>query len=350
MNKNEINDKRLLGEFKGMTFSKYKKTEVKKELIKNILTNKVEAACYWSIEFICAGLFAELWEIIFLIYSKHIHISNPKLPLYIEMRYNHFKTILSNGFLEDELKLRNNDKTRKLFAEMIAVLCQSPKRQNFTKIKIDKDDFNMTNLKDNLKAKNVSYAQKVFKPDDPQDLFIAVNEFAYCLSKKQKNTNDACYWIEWIFEYESKCKREKKVNTVCERRNVPVDSQYQMDVAWLIWETILKFSKKNIEMLILSMRNIYCSRFSPGVKRKRRFILYFAISLVCDMYNLNTKIVTNSKMLENIKKKIDALYIQIKQNEIRPDTDYLFNNSFTSGNLEKTIAKLEKMNTIFTTL
>jgi hypothetical protein len=86
------------------------------------------------------------------------------------------------------------------------------------------------------------------------------------------------------------------------------------------------------------------------VKRKRRFILYFAISLVCDMYNLNTKIVTNSKMLENIKKKIDALYIQIKQNEIRPDTDYLFNNSFTSGNLEKTIAKLEKMNTIFTTL
>ena len=40
MNKNEINDKRLLSEFKGMTFSKYKKTEVKKELIKNILTNK----------------------------------------------------------------------------------------------------------------------------------------------------------------------------------------------------------------------------------------------------------------------------------------------------------------------
>ena len=120
MNKNEINDKRLLGEFKGMTFSKYKKTEVKK-LIKNILSNKVEAACYWSIEFICAGLFAELWEIIFLIYSNTF-ISNPKLPLYIEMRYKHFKTILSDGYLDDELKLRNNDKSRKLFAEVIAVL------------------------------------------------------------------------------------------------------------------------------------------------------------------------------------------------------------------------------------
>ncbi len=94
------------------------------------------------------------------------------------------------------------------------------------------------------------------------------------------------------------------------------------------------------------MRNIYCFRFSPGVKRKRRFILYFAVSLVCDMYNLNVAIVGDAVVLENIKQKIRLLYSQIKENEMKPNTDYLFNNSFTNGNLEKTIAKLEKMNTI----
>ncbi len=244
MNKYEINDKRLVNEFKGMTFSKYKKSEVKKELIKNILCNKIEAACYWSIEFICAGLFAELWEVIFSVYSKNIHIANPKLSLYIEMRYNNFRTILANGYLDNELKLRNNDKIRQLFAEIICILCQSPKKQNFTKIKIEKDDFTMTNLKEKLKAKNVSYGQKIFKEEDPQDLFIAINEFAYSLSKQNKNTNSACYWIEWVFEYERKCKTEKRMNCICARRNVPVESHYQKDVTWLIWDTILLNSKK----------------------------------------------------------------------------------------------------------
>ena len=48
MNNQEINDKRNINEFKNITFSKYKKSEAKKELIKCILSQKIEHACYWS--------------------------------------------------------------------------------------------------------------------------------------------------------------------------------------------------------------------------------------------------------------------------------------------------------------
>ncbi len=51
MNDNEINDIRLSKDFKGMTFSKFKRSEVKKLLIKELFNENLEQSLYWSIEF-----------------------------------------------------------------------------------------------------------------------------------------------------------------------------------------------------------------------------------------------------------------------------------------------------------
>ena len=62
MNENDITDKRDIKEFKAITFSKYKKTDAKKELLNNLNTGKIEPACYWA---------AELFALdIMLIYGK----------------------------------------------------------------------------------------------------------------------------------------------------------------------------------------------------------------------------------------------------------------------------------------
>ena len=108
MNKYDINDKRTQKEFSGITFSQFKKTEVKKQLINAILYNKLEESCYWSAEYICSGHFVDLWEIILLLLGKHIHIGNPKLSIYLELRLNYFKEMLNNGYLDNEIKMRNN--------------------------------------------------------------------------------------------------------------------------------------------------------------------------------------------------------------------------------------------------
>ena len=59
MNPIDINDKRSSAEFKGITFSKFQKSKVKTELINSLIASKVEPACYWAAELVCAGHYGD---------------------------------------------------------------------------------------------------------------------------------------------------------------------------------------------------------------------------------------------------------------------------------------------------
>jgi len=347
MNKNEINDKRIQKEFKGITFSKYKKSEAKKEFLKSINNGKIEQSCYWLAEFICAGHFTDVWDLLIITMSKNIHLGNPKMPIYIELRFNDFKNIITNGYDGNEIKLRNNKKIRKLFAEVVSIMCLSTKKLSFTKIKIPPEDYNITNIHFKLKAPDIGFAQRIYKKDDPKELFIAINEFAYHVSNKSYNLQQTCYWLEWMLGYEKLCFKETKVKKKAARRNMPVDSKSQTDTIWILWEIILceaKLKNKVIYKIVNSLLNLFCIKYTEGCKNKRKDLIYFSISLVTESINLNIKISKNETITKQITEKIDIIYKQIKKNEIKPNTDYLFNNSFTNSNLDKTISKLDKMN------
>ncbi len=348
MNNLDINDIRSNSHFKNITFSGFQKSKVKLELIKNIKNNKIEPACYWSIELICAGHFIDLWEIILLITSKYIHLGNPKLSIYLILRYNNFKDILNMGYIDNELKLRNNKKIRKLFGEIICILCLSPKKHSIEFLKIDPNEFDITLLTDKLKANNITYAQKFFRQEDPKQLFIPFNEFAYNLNKN--NTICSTYWLEWIIQFDTIC-RNNKIPLLCETRsNMPVSFEYQKDCIWIVWESIFneieeRKSNKILKRIIESLLELFTIRYTVSCLKKRKNILYFAITIVTEYINFNIKINNNEEYIENIVNKIESLYKDIKKNEHAPDTEYLFNN-VKETNLDKTISKIETMNNI----
>ena len=310
-----INDIRLIKDFKKISFSGYEKGLVIKKLTSSILSSQLEESCNWSAELVCAGHFKDLWEIIIMYMSKYIHIGSPKLPIYIAMRIDNFKKIVKNGYQDNELDLRNNKNIRHLFGEIIIVLCYSLKKHSINLIKIDKEsDFLLNNMKCKFKAPNIKFLDNIFKEGDPQELFIGLNELAYHL--KEKNSYNCSYWVEWIIEFDLLCKKNKKPCD-CERRGwVQVDSQFQKDSIWIVWQIIKREAENKSEIIkktIKSLLDIYSLRFTTGIKKRRKYIIYNAINILCENINEKVSVISDTKKLNSILEKVDLIYKEVKK-------------------------------------
>jgi hypothetical protein len=300
-----INDKRTSDQFRNTTFSNYQKSAVKKELVQSLLQSKIEHSMNWMIELLCSGHLSDIWEIILFFYAKHIHVSNPKLPIYIESRFNIFKETVQNL---DDLMIRNNEIIRKLFSEIITVLCLSNKHHSYEIIKFNKADFNLL-TNDRLKAPSVQFVEFIFKPGDPKSLFVPLNELSYTIHSK--NTMESCYWIEWILEYTSKKKCVAVARTL--------STKHPTDCIWIVWDILLNYSNKlsePIQKIMIALLRLFCIRYTPACNERRRFIIYYAISLCCEPIQLTIPMVEQKHLIDPIYEKCKVLYKNIKKHEI----------------------------------
>ena len=345
-----INDIRDPGDFRGISFSKYKKTEVRNAFIENMLKGKIEPACNWCAELICAGHYMDVWEIILHYMGKHIHLGNPKLVIYLEIRYQMFKEIMNQSNYINDLQVRNNEKIRKLFAEIVCILSLSGRKHSFDPVKINREEeFDMTQMTDRLKAPSVQYAEPIFLKEDPKELYIAINEFCYNISSDKPNIMQACYWIEWIIEFDLICKKRKQICRCERRKTMAVENKYQKDIIWIVWASVLHYGAAKgayIEKLLTALLNLFCIKYTTASAKKRRYLLYFCVGLIVEPVPTNIDLITNKEMLNTVVGQINQVYKQIKKNEESPNTDYLFANLDNKNNFEASMKKMEMVNSM----
>jgi hypothetical protein len=204
-------------------------------------------------------------------------------------------------------------------------------------------------MTERLKAPNVSFIAPVFKDDDPKELFIPMNELAYNLSAERRNTLFACYWIEWILEFETLCKKRKE-RCVCMRRPfVNVETKFARDLVWMIWDVIFHSPGSEnpfINHLLQSCFKLFSLHYTNGCGKKRRYTLYYAVSLCADTVDSNIPLVNDKHKVEIAVANINLIYTQIKKNEESPNTDYLFSGLNKQNSLAKSLERMNLINAV----
>jgi hypothetical protein len=317
----EINDVRKSSEFKGITFSGFKKKEAQEKLIDALKISNIEDASYFSIEFICAGHLFFLCDLMIFFYVKYIHVENPKLSYYLHKRIDVINNMITKDYYQNELSIRNNKVLREMICEMICVLCTQKQNLPIEYRKIPIEDFSSYKILQNVKSTKNDLIHHLFKEDDPQEFYICLNEIYFHLVNKNKE--ECNYWIEWYFEFDNQSSKvSKKYASI--RNWVHVDELFKSDTIWILWDILFDLyqpKSKVIKIAISSLFHLYCFDFNKTNKKKKKNIFYFIVSLLCinehEKYDLLSMINENQKNIcKNAISILPLLYEEVKKNEV----------------------------------
>jgi hypothetical protein len=131
---------------------------------------------------------------------------------------------------------------------------------------------------------------------------------------------------------------------------VTVEPKLSHDLVWIIWDALFYYVKQLenpfLEKTMTSLFSLFSLQYTNACCKKRRYMLYFAVSLCTEHADLTVELVANKKMVELAVNNINNIYRQIKKNEVSPGTDYLFNGLNKQSELEKSLEKLNMVNSI----
>lgn len=340
----KINDIRKLADFKKTIIGGYSKSEALSTLSKSIETEKTEKAIYLGLLLFFSGSINQLWDKLIMIAAKNINISNPELPLFLINRHIKWNNLIKNytGTVKNNnnksnifLKLRNSYELRNYLCEMIGYLCLSRKVKIDVIPKIKDSEFEISNFKKHLEAKDTTYSKDIIKENDPSEISIVCNEFAYHLIKR--NTNKSLYWLSWMMTWDKMNTKKYGKFEVHSRPINNINSKYSKDIVWLIWDVINYIRNSsflnidfNTNKQIDALYKLYCYDFTTGKKGTKLIIIEWAIKYLTNIIDWKIPLIDRKYLLYKIIYNIDIIVDEIKKDE---NTGNIYKNEIFNINI-----------------
>lgn len=322
-----INDNRLSSYFTKTTFSNFKKTELLKTFTQSLEEKNMEKGSYYVSEMVCSGYFIEIWNILIHHICKFIHIANPRLIIFLKHKMYRFK-VLAKTVQKDDIELRNNSEIRSMFCELVIIICKSNSKTCLHENKVKYDDLNIEIISKKLQATDYSYIANIFLQEDPREIYMALNEFAYHISNDSKNYNMACYWFEWIHTFDEHC-RKKKQRLSCVPRNFSIVQKGKTDVVWCVWHCLICQSQllgKGIEKLMSCLCDLYQLKYDHNMSKKRKMVIYNAIYICTENVDFSIPLGNDLLSSEFLNTNTNKMYTVLKSSEIQLEKKILTND------------------------
>ena len=99
--------------------------------------------------------------------------------------------------------------------------------------RITENEFTPSVFQKRLIAKSLDGAEKFVASDDPQEMRIIINEFAYNLEEMRYNFDNLIYWLSWAFEWEKINHKKNKEFNCCVRDINGIDKKHCRDFIWI---------------------------------------------------------------------------------------------------------------------
>ena len=328
-----INDYRSVKELSNITISNYKKGDAMRAMQDSIKKGLIENSCFWSAELISSGYIKDV-----------INIGNPNIGNHI---WNRIKCLNNNMKIDNNIKLRNCQILRNTVCELVTIACLSTKNKLPEKIKIDRNDFDVSFIKTKLIANNFTLTNNILKREDPEEVKMITNEFAFNLHNN--NFNLVIYWLSWLTEWEKINLKNKNKLSCASRNKFTKNINYATDYIWIIWEIIINetisFRRNELKVNIQSLVNLYIYDYTPGQKTRKMCYIYFAVMLLNNKLEDSCNVYINYPIILQAVCNINLIYKQIKINEKINKTKCVFqmNNVVRNDNIQNIMNTKEEI-------
>ena len=303
-----ITDIRNTKDFKGITISGYKRTDVIKAYENSMINNKLEDSIRWCVELHSTGLNDVIWNSLLSIYLKYIHINNPKYFFYFLKRKKDYDFVSNKFHKKHEIFIRNNQEIRNLYAELTAISTLSKKNNLFLPKSLPIINLK-TNTQDQLRrriiSKNLdSIFDYIFNSTNAEEK-LALNEIYTNLRSVHGTFQNCLFWYLWL---------EKKENLNNNKKNKHTNEELW---TFILWKIILHFEKriqKNDAIFIKKMHNEYIHNFKLSQISKKKYLIFISLYILKNNIQWNINIFSKEYLIIQTNANINIMYQNIKTN------------------------------------
>ena len=260
-----IIDTRTLKELRITSYHGFKKKDLMRLLASQIKNQNLDNANYWCAESLMSGYTIDVYDKLIEFYFTEINIKNPLLLTFLWNNFERYTDII-NAHTE-LLDTRNHLELRNILATTVSIMTLSNQFQLPTCIKVAPTDLCKINPRFVVFGYNFESIREFFRPDDPQEMLIPLNEILNHLRSPRNNSlEQVLYWLSWIIAYETEFIKKNEMGPCAERENIRVDKLYWKDCMWILWNIIFSVSQ------YMSCQNPY---FKEVIERSYKFYEYY---------------------------------------------------------------------------